>query len=284
MTHQAGLKAWVPFFQTTVDSNGPKAEFYSDKIDETHPTRVAENLYLVDDYTDRIFDSVSKTPLGKKKYLYSDMGFYYIPKIVKLITNQNIEDYLRQEYYFPMDLYHICYKPLSHFTRDQIAPTENDTVFRRQLVWGDVHDQVAAMMGGVSGHAGLFSDAHDLAALMQMLLNEGVYNGRRYLKAETVRYFIKAPFAASNDNRRGIGFDKLPINKKGACTASKLGSMQGFGHTGYTGTFVWADPANGSIIIFLSNRVYPDAEPNKLVKTGIRTALHDVIYEAYPIQ
>ena len=284
MTHQAGLKAWVPFYKVTVDENGPKAEFYSDHIDENHNVRVAENLYLINDYQDRIFDSVAKTALGKKKYLYSDMGFYYMPKIVKQITNQEIEDFLRKEFYYPMGLNHICYKPLDHFTREQIAPTENDTVFRRQLVWGDVHDQAAAMFGGVAGHAGLFSNAHDLAAIMQMLLNEGVYDGVRYLKPETVRYFTKAPFAASNDNRRGIGFDKLPLNKKGSCTASKSGSMQGFGHTGFTGTFVWADPANDLIIIFLSNRVYPDAEPNKLVKTGIRTVLHDILYEAYPIQ
>lgn len=284
MTHQAGLKAWVPFFQVTVDENGPMFEYYSDKIDENHNVRVAENLYLVNNYEDRIFDSVSKTPLGKKKYLYSDMGFYYMPKIVKQITNQNIWDYLNEKFYLPMNLNHICYQPLSHFSREQIAPTENDTVFRKQLVWGDVHDQVAAMFGGVSGHAGLFSNAHDLAALMQMFLNEGTYNGVRYLKPETVRYFTTAPFAASNSNRRGIGFDKLPINKKGSCTASKSGSMEGYGHTGFTGTFVWADPANNTVIVFLSNRVYPDAEPNILVRTGIRTTLHDILYEAYPIK
>jgi CubicO group peptidase (beta-lactamase class C family) len=118
---------------------------------------------------------------------------------------------------------------------------------------------------------------------MQMLLNEGTYAGVQYLKPETVRYFTKAPFAATNDNRRGIGFDKLPINKKGSCTASKSGSMKGYGHTGFTGTFVWADPENQSIIVFLSNRVYPDAEPNKLVRMGTRSVLHDILYEAYPI-
>ncbi len=284
MTHQAGLKAWVPFYKVTVDENGPKAAFYSDQIDENHSVRVAENLYLINDYEERIFDSVSKTALGKKKYLYSDMGFYYIPKIVKQLTNQSIEEYLEQEFYYPMDLNHICYKPLSHFTREQIAPTENDTIFRKQLVWGDVHDQAAAMMGGVAGHAGLFSNARDLAALMQMLLDDGEYQGVSYLKPATVRYFTKAPFAASNDNRRGIGFDKLPIGKKGACTASKSGSMQGYGHTGFTGTFVWADPANKTVIVFLSNRVYPDTEPNKLARTGVRTALHDILYEAYPME
>ena len=283
MTHQSGLKAWIPFYKATVDENGPMPEFYSEEMDESHSIRVAENLYLVNDYPDRIFDSVAKTPLGKKKYLYSDMGFYYMPKIVKLITNQNIEDYLNEKFYIPMNLSHICYQPLNHFTRDQIAPTENDTIFRMQLVWGDVHDQAAAMMGGVAGHAGLFANAHDLAALSQMLLDEGTYQGVQYLKPETVRYFTKAPFASSNNNRRGIGFDKLPIDKKGSSTASKSGSMKGYGHTGFTGTFFWVDPENKTLIVFLSNRAYPNTDPNKLVRQGIRTALHDILYEAYPI-
>ena len=282
MTHQAGLKAWIPFYKVTVDENGPMPEFYSDEIDENHSVRVAENLYLINDYEERIFDSVSKTPLGKKKYLYSDMGFYYMPKIVKLLTNQTIEDYLNEKFYYPMNLSHICYQPLNHFTRDQIAPTENDTIFRKQLIWGDVHDQAAAMFGGVAGHAGLFANAHDLAAIVQMFMNEGVYNGERYLKAETVRYFTKAPFA-SNDNRRGIGFDKLPLDKKGSFTASKQGSLKGYGHTGFTGTFFWVEPENKTALIFLSNRVYPNTDPNKLAKLGIRTALHDILYEAYPL-
>ena len=283
MTHQAGLKAWIPFYKVTVNEDGPMEEFYSNQMDKNHSVRVAENLYLINDYADRIFDSVSKTPLGKKKYLYSDMGFYYMPKIVKQLTNQNIEDYLKEKFYVPMNLSHICYQPLNHFTREQIAPTENDTVFRMQLIWGDVHDQAAAMFGGVAGHAGLFANAHDLAVLMQMFLDEGTYNGVQYLKPETVRYFTRAPYSASNDNRRGIGFDKLPLNKKGSSTASKSGSMKGYGHTGFTGTFVWADPENKTVLIFLSNRVHPFPDPNKLARQGIRTALHDILYEAYPI-
>ncbi len=284
MTHQAGLKAWVPFYKVTVDEFGPMSEYYTTKIDEFHTVRVAENLYLVNDYEDRIFDSVSKTALGKKKYLYSDMGFYYIPKIVKQLTNQSIEDYLNEHFYYPMNLTRIGYKPLNRFLREEIAPTENDTVFRKQLVWGDVHDQAAAMFGGVAGHAGLFSNAHDLAAIMQMLMDNGMYQGVRYLKPETVRYFTTAPFADSNDNRRGIGFDKLPKGKKGSFTPSKSGSMKGYGHTGFTGTFVWADPENNTVIVFLSNRVYPNAEPNTLVKMGLRSVLHDIVYEAYPIE
>ncbi len=280
MTHQAGLRAWVPFYKVTVDEHGPMPEFYSQEMDESHKIRVAENLFLVNDYPDRIFDSVSKTKLGKRKYLYSDMGFYYIPKIVKQLTNQNIEDFLNEKFYYPMNLSHVCYQPLNHFTREQIAPTESDTVFRMQFIWGDVHDQAAAMFGGVAGHAGLFSNARDLAAIMQMFLDEGTYRGVRYLKPETVRYFTKAHFAISNDNRRGIGFDKLPINKKGPSTASKLGSMKGYGHSGFTGTFVWADPENKLLFVFLSNRVCPDAEAKQLMRMNIRTHLHDILYEA----
>ena len=279
MTHQAGLKAWVPFYKPTIDANGPKPEFYVQKIDETHTVRVAENLYLINGYDEVIFDSVMNTDLGKKKYLYSDMGFYYIPRIVKQVTNQSIEEYLDENFYIPMGLTHIGYKPLHRFNREQIAPTENDTVFRKQLIWGDVHDQVAAMLGGVSGHAGLFSNARDMAAIMQMLIDDGVYQGKQYLKPSTIKYFTTAPYTA-NDNRRGIGFDKLPLGKKGGATASKSASMASFGHTGFTGTFAWADPENDLIIVFLSNRVYPDAEPNKLVKLGIRTRLHDILYEA----
>jgi CubicO group peptidase (beta-lactamase class C family) len=131
---------------------------------------------------------------------------------------------------------------------------------------------------------GGYKDYSTYQDYLKELLDEGVYNGKRYLKPETVRYFTSAPFATSNSNRRGIGFDKLPLEKKGSCTASKSGSMRGYGHTGFTGTFVWTDPANNTVIVFLSNRVYPNAEPNKLVKSGIRSILHDILYEAYPIQ
>lgn len=279
MTHQAGLKAWVPFYKSTIDKNGPLPEFYSTHIDDNHTVRVAENLYLVNDYDEKIFDSVMNTSLGSKKYLYSDMGFYYIPRIVKQVTNQTIEEYLNEKFYGPMGLTHIGYKPLNRFSREQIAPTENDTIFRKQLICGDVHDQVAAMFGGVSGHAGLFSNARDMAAIMQMLIDDGFYHGKQYLKPSTIKYFTTAPYTA-NDNRRGIGFDKLPLGKKGSATASKSASMASFGHTGFTGTFAWADPENDLIIVFLSNRVCPNAEPNKLVKTGIRTQLHDILYEA----
>ena len=282
LTHQSGMKAWIPFHQKLFDEEGPLPEYFLDHIDENHTVRVAENLYLVNDYKEQIIDSIMKSPLKEKKYVYCDMGFYFVPELVKQLTNKTLEEYLQEKFYGPMHLVNIGYCPLHWRTRETIVPTEEDLTFRKQLLWGDVHDQVASLMGGVSGHAGLFANAHDLAVLVQFFLDEGKFEGKQLLKAETLRYFTTAPFTA-NKNRRGLGFDKLPIDKKGSSTASKSASMKSYGHTGFTGTFFWADPVNKLAIVFLSNRVCPSAEPNNLAKQNIRTLLHDILYEAYPI-
>ena len=283
LTHQSGMKSWIPFHQELIDENGPMPEYFIDHIDENHTVRVAENLYLVNDYKEQIIDSIMKSPLKEKKYVYCDMGFYFVPELVKQLTNQHLEEYLREKFYDPMHLTSIGYCPLHWRTRETIVPTEEDMTFRMQLLWGDVHDQMAALMGGVSGHAGLFANAHDLAVITQLFLDEGKFEGKQLLKPETIRYFTTAPFTA-NKNRRGLGFDKLPIDKKGSSTASKSASMKSYGHTGFTGTFFWADPVNKLAIVFLSNRVCPSAEPNNLAKQNIRTLLHDILYEAYPIE
>lgn len=282
LTHQSGMKSWIPFHQLTYDENGLKPECFIDHIDEAHTVRVAEHMYLVNDYKERIIDSVMKSPMKEKKYVYCDMGFFFVPDLVKQLTNKSLEEYLREYFYHPMHLTNIGYCPLLWRTRETIIPTENDTVFRKQLLWGDVHDQQAALMGGVSGHAGLFANSHDLAVIAQMLLDGGLFEGKQLLKSETIKYFTTAPFT-DNNNRRGLGFDKLPIGKKGPSTASKSASMASYGHTGFTGTFFWNDPENKTVIIFLSNRVYPYAEPNNLSRQNIRTLLHDVVYQAYPL-
>ena len=280
LTHQSGMKSWIPFHLSVIDENGPKKELFTDHIDETHTVRVAENLYLKNEYKEQIIDSIMKSPMKEKKYVYCDMGFYFVPELVKQLTNKSLEEYLKEKFYDPMHLTNIGYCPLHWRTRETIVPTEDDQLFRKQLLWGDVHDQVASLMGGISGHAGLFANAHDLAVITQMFLDEGMFEGHRLLKAETIRYFTTAPFT-DNNNRRGLGFDKLPIDKKGSSTASKLASMKSYGHTGYTGTFFWADPENKLSIIFLSNRVCPSADPNNLAKLNIRTALHDILYQAF---
>ena len=282
LTHQSGMKSWIPFHQKMYDENGPKEEFFADHIDEAHTVRVAENLYLVNDYKEQIIDSVMKSPMKEKKYVYCDMGFFFVPELVKQLTNKTLEEYLHENFYDPMHLTSIGYCPLHWRTRETIIPTENDTLFRKQLLWGDVHDQQAGLMGGISGHAGLFANAHDLAVIAQMLLDEGKYEGKQLLKASTIKYFTTAPFT-DNNNRRGLGFDKLPIGKKGPSTASKSASMASYGHTGFTGTFFWNDPENHLLIVFLSNRVCPCAEPNNLSRQNIRTLLHDILYQAFPL-
>ncbi|MCR5014704.1 MAG: serine hydrolase [Bacteroidales bacterium] len=279
LTHQSGMKSWIPFHHELIDENGPKKEFFTDHIDETHTVRVAENLYLVNDYKEHIIDSIMKSPMKAKKYVYCDMGFYFVPELVKQLTNKSLEEYLKENFYEPMHLTSIGFHPLQWRTRETIVPTEQDTLFRKQLLWGDVHDQMASLMGGMSGHAGLFANSHDLAVITQMLLDEGMFEGKQLLKAKTIRYFTTAPFTANN-NRRGIGFDKLPIDKKGPSTASMSASMSSYGHTGFTGTFFWADPENDLSIIFLSNRVCPNVEPNNLARMNIRTLLHDILYQA----
>ena len=211
------------------------------------------------------------------------MGFYFIPELVKLLTNKGLEEYLEEKFYNPMRLTNIGFCPLHWRTRETIVPTENDQKFRKQLLWGDVHDQMASLMGGVSGHAGLFANSHDLAVIAQMLLDGGKFEGKQLLKPETIQYFTTAPFT-DNNNRRGLGFDKLPLGKKGSSTASKSGSMAGYGHTGFTGTFFWNDPENKTVIVFLSNRVHPTSDNGLLMKLDIRTKLHDVLYQAYPIK
>ena len=283
LTHQSGMKSWIPFHQKMYDSNGPLKEFFEDSIDETHTVRVAENLYLVNDYKEKIIDSIMKSPMKEKKYVYCDMGFYFVPELVKLLTNKSLEEYLHEKFYDPMHLTSIGFCPLHWRTRETIVPTEDDQIFRKQLLWGDVHDQQAALMGGVSGHAGLFANAHDLAVIAQMLLDEGKFEGKQLLKPETIQYFTTAPFT-DNNNRRGLGFDKLPLGKKGPATASKSASMKSYGHTGFTGTFFWNDPENHLLIVFLSNRVHPSSECKQLMNLSIRTQLHEVLYQAFPLE
>ena len=274
LTHQSGFTPWIPIYKYVESSH------LRECIDEEHTVRVARNLYLSDDFKYQIFDTIMNSELKEKKYKYSDIGFYFIPSIVESITNQSFETFLEENFYDPLNLNHICFTPLNDIDITNIVPTENDNYFRNQLIHGDVHDQTAALFGGVSGHAGLFSNARDLAVMMQLLLNGGYANGTQFISEETINYFTSAPFA-DNENRRGIGFDKPDLDPDAKYyTPSKQSSMSSFGHSGFTGTFAWADPENQLIVIFLSNRVYPTSDNNKISKLNIRTKIHDLFYKA----
>lgn len=276
LAHQAGLRDWIPFYTKTILNGAPNPAIYSHIKDEEHPVQVAENLYINDSFDTVIFKRIVATPLGKKTYKYSDLGYYFLREIIFRITGKTLDKYVAENFYQPMGLQTMGYNPLDRFPREQIAPTENDTSFRDQLIWGYVHDQGAALLGGVGGHAGLFSNALDLATLMYMLINEGNYGGVNYLNKDTLADFTRQQFS---DNRRGAGFDKPVRSLDGGPTCNKV-SLESFGHSGFTGTITWADPKHDIVYVFLSNRCYPIAENPLLLKEGIRVSIQDVIYQA----
>ncbi|MES2514615.1 MAG: glycoside hydrolase family 3 N-terminal domain-containing protein [Bacteroidota bacterium] len=278
LTHQSGLQAMIPFWLRTQDkANNYKPGFYNTTKTEAYPTEVAKNLYLVKNYSDSIYKQILSSKLEPKgKYLYSDMGYYFSKKIIESKTGMALQDYVQQTFYKPMNS-GLTYLPLNIYPVSQIAPTENDTKFRKQTLRGYVHDQGAAMLGGVGGHAGLFGNANDVALIMQMLLNKGVYGGQRLLDSAIIRQYTSSHFM---DNRRGLCFDKPEFDDKKDSPVTKECSLSSYGHSGFTGTFAWADPENDLIFVFLSNRVYPSTEENKLTKLGIRGKIHRILYEA----
>lgn len=282
LLHQAGLVAYIPFFKETIDSSGvPRTYLYSAVKNDSFGIRVANNMYMRNDWRDTIYSRILKSPLGLTgKYIYSDNDFIFLGKIVESVSGMSLNEYVKTIFYRPMGLTTACFKPWEQFPLQRIIPTEQEKKFRLQLLQGDVHDPGAAMFGGVAGHAGLFSNAYDLAMIMQMLLNGGTINGKRYLQEETVNLFTAYH---SDMSRRGYGFDKPEKDNRTRpdpypCLSA---SPQTFGHTGYTGTCVWADPKYNLLFVFLSNRVNPDGGENtKLLKMNVRTNIQEAIYKA----
>lgn len=279
LTHQAGLPAWIPFWQQTVIKGEYKKGIYSKTKSDEYPYRVAEDLYIHKSYRDTIMKQIISCPMSPKhEYKYSDLGYYFMQRIIESETNTTLDQYVAKSFYTPLGLSTMGYLPRERFELKRIVPTEYDVKFRKQLVHGDVHDQGAAMLGGVAGHAGVFSNANDLAVMMQMFMQKGEYGGERYLDSTVVNEFTRCQYCV--DNRRGVGFDKPETDPKKENPVCDCVSYLSFGHSGFTGTLTWADPQYGLVYVFLSNRVYPDAEDNKLAKSGIRTSIQKVIYEA----
>ncbi|MFH1005605.1 MAG: serine hydrolase [Bacteroidota bacterium] len=279
MTHQAGLKDWIPFYLHTMSKGEYKPGIYSKVQNDSFPYRVAEKFYIHHSYPDTIFKKIYDSPLSEKhEYKYSDFGFYFMHKIVERSSGVMLNEFVQKNFYSPLGLSTMCYRPRERFDIKRIVPTEYDVGFRKQLIRGDVHDPGAAMLGGVAGHAGLFSDANDLAVMMQMFLQKGEYGGKRYLDSATVNEFTKCQFCA--DNRRALGFDKPETNPQKDSPVCNCVSERSFGHQGFTGTITWVDPEKELVYVFLSNRVYPDIENNKINKMGIRNAILRVVYKA----
>lgn len=282
LLHQAGLVAYIPFYRETLEPDGsPSAKYYAKVKNDSFGIRVAKDLYMRNDWRDTLYKRILQSPLGSaNKYVYSDNDFIFLGKIVEAISGLPLNEYVEKEFYQPLGLTTAGFKPVEQYPLQRIVPTEQEKQFRMQLLRGDVHDPGAAMFGGVAGHAGLFSNAYDLAIIMQMLLNGGIINGKRYLQKETIDLFTAYH---SNTSRRGYGFDKpeKDNNRRPDPYPCLSASPQTFGHTGFTGTCVWADPAYNIVYVFLSNRVNPDGGDNrKLLTLNVRTNIQEAIYKA----
>ena len=285
LAHQARLKSWIPFYKhTLVDDtvNGVKLlrdTLYSKEHSKLYPNEVAEDIYLHFSYPDTMFNIIKYSDLlDSKKYKYSDLGFYFFKKIIEVSYLESLNILSRNYFYNKLGMENLSYLPLNNLSKDRIVPTEHDFTFRSQLIKGYVHDMGAAMQGGIGGHAGVFSNANDLAKLMQMYLDKGTYADERYISSSTIDLFTKNHFI-ENDNRRGLGFDK-PEPIEGGPTCKDV-SLSSFGHTGFTGTIAWADPETELIYIFLSNRIHPDAENLKLLRMDVRTEIMNEIYKHF---
>lgn len=282
MAHRAGLFPWIPFYKETMVNTGnrtrPSALIYNSKKTDEFSVKIANRLYMRSEFVTSLWKQIIEGQnLQSNEYRYSDLGFIMLRKAVEDVSKMPMGKFLDDTYYRPMGLYTMTFKPLEKFPLSQIAPTEDDRYFRQQILQGDVHDMAAAMLGGVSGHAGLFSNSIHLATLMQMLVNGGSYGGHRYLKPETVKTFTTRHPAGT---RRGIGFDMPQTDWSVTQNVTAKASRETFGHIGFTGTAVWADPQDKLVFVFLSNRTYPSMDNNLLERRNYRMKAHAITYEA----
>lgn len=280
LSHYARLKPWEPFYVHTLDSNTklPSEKYYRKERSEKFNIEVAANLYLRSDYQDSIQKIIKDSKLlDKLTYKYSDFPYYILKKYIETYYDQTLDELAEDHFYKSLGANHTMYNPFHKISNKKIIPTEIDDYYRHQEVHGFVHDMGAAMQNGIGGHAGIFSNANDVAKIMQMYLQKGFYGGKRYFKPETFDKFNTCYFC-DKGNRRGIGFDKPQLGEDGpTCGCVSLSS---FGHSGFTGTYTWADPEKEIVYVFLANRTYPNANDNALLKANIRTEIQRLIYEA----
>ena len=256
----------------------PKTFSYTKSGD--YSVEIVENLWLHKDYYKTLYKAIEDSPLREKKeYVYSDLSYFMYPAIIPRLTGKSFESFLKDTFYKPLGANTLTYNPLQHFPIARIAPTEYDSLYRKTLVHGTVHDEGASMLGGVSGHAGLFGTAQDLGKLMQMYLQNGYYGGTQFIKESTMKEWTAYPFPVEVNSRRGVGFDK-PDRKRAGVSAAASASASSFGHSGFTGTYTWVDPEHQLVYVFLCNRVYPTRNNSKLYDLNIRTNINEVIYQA----
>jgi beta-N-acetylhexosaminidase len=280
LSHYGRMQAWIPFYKATLDSSKiPMEKYYRKVYSDGFTKRVSDSLYLKDDYHDTIMKQIINSPLiEKKEYRYSDLTFIILKQYLEKLKGQDLDILTYDNFYKTLGMNNTLFNPLTKFDKNSIAPTEIDSYFRQDTIQGYVHDMEAAMEDGVGGHAGIFSNAMDIAKMMQMYLQKGNYGGVEYFSEATFNDFNTCWFCAES-NRRGLGFDKLQLSGGGPTCGCV--SISSFGHTGFTGTIAWADPQTDIVYVFLSNRTYPDSNlPNKLSKENIREDIQKVIQEA----
>lgn len=281
LTHQAGLQAYIVFWKKLVNKNGKiKRKAIRKRASKKHKLKIDQNHFLSNNYKKKMVKEIEESPLGPHgNYLYSGLFFLLLPDIIESLIHSSYETYLQSEIYDIIGATTLCYNPSDKFSMKRIVPTEYDGVFRHKLVHGYVHDEAASMLGGVSCNAGLFSNAADLAKLFQLYLNEGKWGNKTIINPQSIKEFTSYQFAEQG-NHRGLGFDKplLEYDER-AFYVARDASPQSFGHSGFTGTFVWADPVSDVVVVFLSNRVNPTRDNRKLYNLGIRSAIHQSVYD-----
>ncbi len=283
LAHQAGLIPYLNFWNETEKDGQLKKRWYSFQPSDKYQLEVAPGLFLNEKFRKRMYKDIRVTKLTEPgKYVYSGLSFLLVPELTRQLSGQNYTDFLDENFYQKLGAYQLTYTPLQKFPADRIIPTEYDNYYRKQQVHGTVHDEAAAVLGGVSGNAGLFASANDLAKLTEMYRQMGSYGAWEYLSKETMQEFTRVQFP-QNQNRRGLGFDKPLLDNQEVAPAESYpcpgASPESFGHSGFTGTFVWADPVHQLTYIFLSNRVYPSREGNLLGKLNVRTNMLQVFYD-----
>ncbi len=285
LAHQAGLEPYIIFLNKALRKGRFKKRFLSNTQSERFPLQAYENIFVNPRFKNKVHRMINRSEVKvAKKYRYSGLTFLVFPDLISQLTGMPYDEYLQNTFYRPLGCNTLGFNPEYRQFENTIVPTEIDTLYRKTLTQGWVHDENASLLGGVSGNAGLFGTAEDLATLMQLYQNYGEYKGQRFLSENTVREFIKVQFP-DNDNRRGLGFDKPLLNNSDLPIAeaypAPAASKESFGHSGFTGTFVWADPENQLVFIFLSNRVYPSRTHRNLYELNIRTSLHQVFYQGF---
>ena len=279
LSHYSNLKSWIPFYRSTLDSltKKPNSLYYNSFYSNKFNIKVTDSLYLLSTYRDSINVQIKDSELNDEKYKYSDLPYYIFKEYIENYYSKDLSDIINAQLFNKLGLANTSYFPKEITSINNIAPTEIDDYFRYQEIKGTVHDMGAAMQGGIGGHAGLFSNARDVAKIMQMYLQEGLYGNKKYFDKSTINLFNKC-YYCDDDNRRGVGFDKPQIEGDGP-TCGCI-SMDSFGHSGWTGTYTWADPEEKIVYVFLSNRSYPDSKENKLLNSNIRTDIQNLIYES----